>query len=205
MDTRELRNTMEFHRVLISFVFVMAGLASRSSAPAQSPDLPSPTFAATGPHTSTAADFYVATNGNDSWPATLAQPFRTVDKARIAVQGLKAHVSGRTIRVLIRNGTYYLSSTWTFTGQDSGTTATPILYANYPNEAPVISGGQPITGWVANSSTQWQTTLPSGTYFTQLWVNGARRYRPRTTPSGYLYITGEYSTTGSTTSVNELS
>ena len=156
-------------------------------------------------NTSPTADFYVATNGNDTWPGTLAQPFRTVDRARVAVQGLKAHVSGRAIRVLIRNGTYYLSSTWTFTGQDSGTTATPILYANYPGESPVISGGQPITGWVATSSTQWQTTLPSGTYFTQMWVNGARRYRPRTTPSGYLYITGEYSTTGSTTSVNELS
>ena len=36
-------------------------------------------------------------------------------------------------------------------------------------------------------------------------MNGARRYRPRTTPNGYLYITGEYSTTGSATSVNQLS
>ena len=161
--------------------------------------------AANGPNTSTAADFYVATNGNDTWPGTLAQPFKTVDRARVAVQGLKAHVSGRTIRVLVRGGTYYLPSTWTFTGQDSGTSATPILYANYPGETPVISGGQAITGWGQAANNRWQTTLPSGTYFTQLWVNGARRYRPRTTPYGYLYITGEYSTTGSTTTVDELS
>jgi hypothetical protein len=205
MGTQGLRSAIQFHRVLIGSVFLLAGLAWSVSAPAQSPDLVSPTPAVSGPNTSTVADFYVASNGNDSWPGTLAQPFRTVDHARIAVQGLKAHVSGRMIRVLIRAGTYYLPSTWTFSGQDSGTSATPILYANYPGESPVISGGQPITGWVATSTKQWQTTLPAGIYFTQLWVNGARRYRPRTTPYGYLYITGEYSTTGSTTTVNELS
>jgi hypothetical protein len=195
---------MKQHRAL--GVFLLAG--SLSLAGAQSPidELPSPAAsAAAGPNTSASADFYVATNGNDAWPGTLAQPFRTVDHARIAVQALKAHVSGRTIRVLIRAGTYYLPSTWTFSGQDSGTSTTPILYANYPGEAPVISGGQPITGWVAVSASQWQTTLPSGTYFTQMWANGVRRYRPRTTPYGYLYITGEYSTTGSTTTVDELS
>src|SRR5258708_27507843 len=143
---------------------------------------------ATGPNTSTAADLYVATNGNDSWPGTLAQPFKTVDRARIAVDALKTHVSGRTITVLVRGGTYYLPATWNFTAQDSGTTATPILYANYPGETPVISGGRLLTGWRVGPNSSWELTLPSGVYFTQLWVNGARRYRPRTTPSGYLYF-----------------
>ena len=45
------------------------------------------------------ADFYVASNGNDSWPGTLSQPFRTVDRARLAVQTRKTQVSGRTITV----------------------------------------------------------------------------------------------------------
>ncbi len=158
-----------------------------------------------GPNTSATGDFYVAANGNDGWPGTLSQPFRTVDRARVAVQGLKTRVSGRTIVVLIRNGTYYLPSTWTFTAEDSGTATTPILYANYPGETPVISGGRLLTNWRLGPNNSWELTLPSGVYFTQLWVNGARRYRPRTTPSGYLYIANEYSTTGSTTSVNELS
>jgi hypothetical protein len=159
--------------------------------------------ATTGPNTSTKADFYVATNGNDSWPGTLAQPFRTVDHARIAVEGLKTRVSGRTITVLIRGGTYYLPSTWAFTPEDSGSATTPILYANYPGETPVISGGRLLTGWRVGPNGSWELTLPSGVYFTQLWVNGARRYRPRTTPSSYLYFVNEYSTTGSTTTVNE--
>ena len=162
----------------------------------------SATPAATGSNTSATADFYVATNGSDSWPGTLAQPFKTVDHARVAVEGLKTRVSGRTITVLIRGGTYYLPSTWTFTAEDSGTATTPILYANYPGETPVISGGRLLTGWRLGPNNAWELTLPSGVYFTQLWANGSRRYRPRTT-SGYLYFVNEYSTTGSTTTVNE--
>lgn len=158
-----------------------------------------------GPCINPNADFYVAPNGNDSWPGTMAQPFQTLNRARIAVQTLKSEVSGRTITVLLRNGTYYLPSTWTFTSADSGTASTPILYANCPDETPVISGGQLLTGFTTTSQGHWQKTLPAGTYFTQLWVNGSRRYVPRTTPGGYLYITGEYSTTGSTTTVNEFS
>src|SRR5579859_7132338 len=202
MGTREIRSTISCSRVLACSAFLVLGLACAACAQAQGAEAVSP--AAAGPNTSTAADFYVATNGNDVWPGTLAQPFKTVDRARVAVAGLKAHVSSRAIRVLIRNGTYYLPSTWAFTAQDSGTSTTPILYANYPGEAPVISGGQVIGGWVQAAAGRWQTTLPSGTYFTQLWLNGSRRYRPRTTPYGYLYITGESSTTGSTTTVNQL-
>ncbi len=153
----------------------------------------------------TTADFYVATNGDDTWPGSISQPFRTVDRARLAVQALKTQLSGRTITVFIRNGTYFLPATWTFTLVDSGTATTPIVYANYPGEAPVISAGQLLTNWVQNSNGRWQTTLPLGTYFTQLWVNGARRYPARTTPNGYLYVTGAYSTTGSTTTVDQLS
>lgn len=156
-----------------------------------------------GPNTSTTADFYVATNGNDSWPGTLAEPFKTVNRARIAVEALKTHVSGRTITVLIRGGAYYLPSTLAFKAEDSGTATTPILYANYPGETPVISGGRLLTGWRLGANDSWELTLPSGVYFTQLWVNGTRRYRPRTTPSSYLYFENEYSTTGSTTTVNE--
>src|SRR5665213_1119896 len=143
--------------------------------------------ATSGPNTTKSADFYVATNGNDSWPGTAAEPFGTLERAQSAVRTLKTHVSGRTIRVLIHKGAYYLPSTWTFTSSDSGTASTPILYANYPGETPVISGGEVLKSWYSIANGYWQTVVPSGSYFTQIWVNGARRYRPRTTPSGYLY------------------
>jgi hypothetical protein len=189
---------------LVFSVFGVLGIAASKPAVSQTTES-AQTTVLRGANSSTAADFYVAPNGNDSWPGTLTQPFATVDRARRAVEVLKSHVSGRTITVLIRNGTYYLPSTWTFTSQDSGTATTPIVYANYPGETPVISGGEPVTGWKQNSDGSWQTSLPSGRYFSHLWVNGVRRYRPRTTPNGYMYITGEYSTTGSKTTVNEFS
>jgi uncharacterized repeat protein (TIGR01451 family) len=158
-----------------------------------------------GVNTSAVADFYVSPAGNDAWPGTLSQPFQTLDRARRAVQALKAGGIGRAITVLLRGGIYYLPATWTLTAADSGTAAAPIVYANYPGERPMISGGRRLTGWTQNSNGSWRMALPLGTYFTQLWVNGVRRYRPRTTPNGYLFITGEYSTTGSTTQVNQLS
>lgn len=193
-------------RIVLCFSrFLLAAFAIAQPSPAQTETSITPdSTVATGANTSSTADFYVAPSGNDSFPGTLAKPFQTVDRARTAVQALKQRVSGRAITVLIRNGTYYLPSTWTFTAQDSGTGSTQIVYANYPGEKPVISGGRLLNSWRQGPGNSWEMTLPSGTYFTQLWVNGQRRYRPRTTPNGYLYIKGEYSTTGSTTEVNEL-
>lgn len=192
--------------VSVFSIILMAGIAALvHGMPAQMNWPNSRSGGASSAAVTGAADFYVATSGDDSWPGSISQPFRTLDRARLAVQGLKTQVSGRTITVLIRNGTYFLPSTWTFTAIDSGTPTTPIVYANYPGETPVISGGQLLMNWVQNANGRWQTTLPLGTYFTQLWVNGARRYPARTTLNGYLYITGEYSTTGSTTTVNQLS
>src|SRR5579884_2038985 len=65
--------------VFVTLLVTLAGWSSTQSVP-------------NGPNTNPSADFYVATNGNDAWPGTLSQPFRTVDRARLAVQSLKSHV-----------------------------------------------------------------------------------------------------------------
>lgn len=92
---------------------------------------------------------------------------------------------------MLRGGSYYLKSTFTLTAIDSGTPGAPVIYAAYPGEQPVISGGRPITGWQLEGG-QWQTTLPDvasrGWNFTQLFVNHERRYRPRSGGGGYLFI-----------------
>lgn len=196
-------NLLQALSLLVTILLI--GLMSPQDGLAQS-RWPTPRFGAPVSDTlATTGDFYVAPNGDDSWPGSISQPFRTVDRARLAVQALKGQVNGRTITVFIRSGTYFLPATWTFTSLDAGNASTPIVYANYPGEAPVISGGQLLTNWVESSNGRWQTTLLLGSYFTQLWVNGVRRYPARTTPNGYLYITGAYSTTGSTTTADQLS
>jgi len=43
--------------------------------------------------------------------------------------------------VFRRGGTYYLPEPLVFTGQDSGTKRAPVVFQNYQNEKPVISGG----------------------------------------------------------------
>jgi hypothetical protein len=62
--------------------------------------------------------FYVAPTGSDSNAGTLAAPFATLDKCRVAMEG-------STIQTCyIRAGTYNLSSAGTCNVSDSGTTCT---------------------------------------------------------------------------------
>jgi hypothetical protein len=98
-----------------------------------------------------AADFYVATNGNDEWSGRRAQPsadgkdgpFATLERARDAVRALK---QGETT-VLIRGGTYRLRETVVFGLADSAPGGGRTTYAAYPGETPVFSSGVPISGW----------------------------------------------------------
>lgn len=94
------------------------------------------------------ADFYVATNGNDSWSGTLADPntngtdgpFATIEKAQNAVRKLKATIfkpkidpvetrwigsphemgKGKDIVVFIRDGYYSLEKPLVFHPEDGG-------------------------------------------------------------------------------------
>jgi hypothetical protein len=138
---------------------------------------------------SASADFFVAPDGKDTWSGTLAAPnsnntdgpFASIARAQTAVQQILQNPKGRTktIQVLVRAGTYYLTAPLSFTSADSGTASLQVNWANYPNETPVISGGMRITNWTKNG-TQWTATLPSSTqYFEQLFYNGQRRLRPR--------------------------
>src|SRR5581483_631566 len=140
------------------------------------------------------ADFYVSPAGNDSAAGSANAPFATLDRARAAVQEFKKQNPGRStpIVVLVRGGNYYLKTPLNFTADDSGSERAPVIYQAYAGEKPVISGGQVITGWKLDPKTKaWVTTLPKNTAnFEQLFVNGERRYRPRTTKNHYLYMVG---------------
>ena len=143
----------------------------------------------------TGADFYIATDGNDSWSGTLAAPntggtdgpFATIAKAQSAVRGILQNPQGRTqaIVVQIRQGTYFVGQPLSFTAADSGTSQLQVNWEKYPSETPVISGGLQlgngsVLNWKNVSGNQWQVTLPSSTqYFEQLFYNQQRRLRPR--------------------------
>ncbi len=87
-----------------------------------------------------AATYYVATNGSDSNPGTLASPFATVQRGQLAAS------AGDT--VYIRGGTYLMTesqialytSIWAYVTNlnKSGTSGARIRYWAYPGERPVF-------------------------------------------------------------------
>ncbi|GAG52657.1 unnamed protein product, partial [marine sediment metagenome] len=158
------------------------------------------------------ADFYVAPNGDDAWSGRLATPnyagsdgpFATVERARDALRqrSRPRYPSLGKFVVLIRGGTYYLAGPIVFQAEDSGSASAPIVYAAYPNESPVFTGGRPITGWTPGTGGVWTARVPDFVpptraeparrrwYFHQLWVGDQRRARARIPNSGYLHTEG---------------
>jgi len=122
---------------------------------------------------------YVAPDGDDSNPGTLAQPLRTVAKARDLVRSMTAGMSA-DITVYLRAGTYPQTKTLAFSNADSGQNGFYVKYLAYPGEQPIITGGQPITGWTASSSGSGIYTASGVTTpFRQLYVNGVKAIRAR--------------------------
>lgn len=93
----------------------------------------------------------------------------------------------RPVTVLLRGGTYPLGGPLVFGPEDSGTATAPVVYAAYPGETPVLSGGARLTGWTLAPSGGWQRRMGAREPqdFAQLWVGGARRSRPRLPTQGY--------------------
>jgi len=152
----------------------------------------------------TKATFFVAREGNDTWSGKLAEPnadktdgsFATLVRARDAIRKLKKEQGlKKPITVMVREGTYFLSRTLTFTPEDSGTKDCPITYLAYPGEKVILSGGKRITGpWKPYQDKIMVCLLPeakSGRWkFRQLFFNGQRQIRARTPnydPNNPLY------------------
>jgi hypothetical protein len=149
--------------------------------------------------------FFVAPAGKDHWSGRLPAPdatasdgpFATLHRARDAVRQLKASSGALQppVTVVLRGGTYFLQEPLRFTPEDSGTDRRPIVYAAYPGESVVISGGRRITGWkpvTRNGKRLWVASVPEardGRWpFRQLWIDGQRRVPARHPSKGYLRV-----------------
>jgi parallel beta helix pectate lyase-like protein/GDSL-like lipase/acylhydrolase family protein len=149
--------------------------------------------------------FYISPDGDDLCdglaPEAVAGskqgPFATLEKARDAIrEARKLSVNG-CFRVMLRGGIYYLAQTFELNAIDSGTEGNPVVYAAYPGEKPIISGGRKINDWtegVHKGKACWTVTLPEAAAgewsFFQLFVNGQRRARPRFPKAGFYRFTG---------------
>jgi len=141
----------------------------------------------------------VAPTGSDENPGTMAKPFATLEKAKSAVQE-RAKTSREPIRILLREGTYYLNQPLELGPENSGTAQAPVTYAAYPGERVTLSGGRGLDcNWRAYQNGIMRCELPevkAGKLdFTQLFINGKRQARARypnfdnSRPgkSGYIY------------------
>ena len=83
------------------------------------------------------------------------------ERARDAIRQLKANgpLTG-PVTVMLLSGTYRLSESFVLTGEDSGTPQAPITYTAYPGQQPVLSGGQPISGWTPYRGQVLQCSFP---------------------------------------------
>lgn len=131
--------------------------------------------------------YYVSPDGSDSNPGTEAQPFRTIEKARTVTRAVIAGGMSSDITVFIRGGKYFLSSTLSFNEYDSGRDGYKVIYKNYPQEGPIIIGGQKITNWEHDSGGVYKAYLGDWRFYT-LMENGVLSTMARTPNQGYLRV-----------------
>lgn len=115
--------------------------------------------------------------GSDTNSGSLASPFRTIEQARDAVRAINSSMTGDIV-VYLRGGVYALSETFTLDAQDSGTNGFRVIYRNYPNEEPILTGGKVITGWSDVGGGIYAASAGS-MLFNQLSVNGQPAQRAR--------------------------
>ena len=146
-----------------------------------------------GPLSATAAnEFFVATNGNDSWSGKLTEPnaaktdgpFVTLKRARDEIRTFKAGGGpAAEVIVFVRGGTYSLPQTLKFEARDSGSPGAPVTYQAYEREAPVVIGGKPISGFKPYQGRILKADLATqglkGVEFRQLFCNGRRMHLAR--------------------------
>jgi hypothetical protein len=121
-----------------------------------------------------AQPYYVSPSGNDANPGTLKKPFATLQRAQQAVRQKRGDV-------FLRGGTYYLPAPLVFTAADSGTKDKPVVFQNYQDEQPVISGGVRLDGlnWRPFANGILQAQVPADLKTEEMFVNGERQILAR--------------------------
>ncbi len=121
-----------------------------------------------------AQPYYVAPSGNDANPGTLKKPFATLQRAQEAVRKKRGDV-------FLRGGTYYLPAPLVFTAADSGTKDAPVVFQNYKDEKPVISGGIRLDGlnWQPFTNGILQAQVPADLQTEEIFINGERQILAR--------------------------
>jgi hypothetical protein len=144
-----------------------------------------------------AVTFDVSPQGSDANPGTKAQPFRTLDRARVAARAVPRPLHADVV-VRVHGGTYRLSAPLRLRAADSGGNGHDVVYRAAPGAHPLISGGRRITGWTLFDRAKriYRARAPKLTT-RQLYVNGVRAPRASSTddPAGFTKTATGYTST----------
>ena len=134
--------------------------------------------------------FYVSPNGNDEADGDKDTPFKTINRAKEEVKSIKERGMTGDIEVIINDGVY--SESLTFTQEDSGLGHYKVIYKNAEGAEPVIYGGNLVSGWEKYNDTLYKTHI-GGEEFHLLTENGELSTKARFPNEDYAYVTGNAS------------
>jgi len=157
---------------------------------------------------------YVAPSGNDAWSGRVTEP--NADKTdgplatpQAAIAALGAYIRSEdglpsSAEIRLHGGTYALNEPLRITPAEGGRHGTyhaasspplSVTVRAYGDSVPVLSGGRRIEGFAVtnlNECSAWVADVPAvraqNWSFTQLWVNGERRARPRLPRQGFYRV-----------------
>lgn len=94
----------------------------------------------------TVSSFFVSTSGNDTNEGTETAPFLTLDRAKKAVEDMKkaGGLPKGGVEVVVRQGSYMLSSTFSLDVADSGTKESPVVFKGFAGEKVSITKAKTI-------------------------------------------------------------
>lgn len=115
---------------------------------------------------------------NDTWAGTPTRPLRTLAEAQRRARKL---VASGNVFISLTDGVHRLARPLVLTTADSGRNGHTITWRNRPGAAPVISGGQRVTGWRLHDRAKniYVADVPTGLDSRQLYVDGALAARAR--------------------------
>ncbi|HTA30069.1 MAG TPA: right-handed parallel beta-helix repeat-containing protein, partial [Candidatus Cybelea sp.] len=137
--------------------------------------------------TAQATNFEVATNGSDSNPGTHELPFLTIQHA--------ADVAQPGDVITVHEGVYRER----IDPPRGGTSdANRITYQAAPGEKVIITGSEPMTGWVKATNDTWEVTIPNS-YFGKFnpysdVIHGDWCTNPHGYHTGAVYLDGDWLT-----------
>lgn len=140
-----------------------------------------------------AKDIYITPTGNDQNPGTKAKPLASLQGARNLIRNLRAKQAfNEPVRVVIADGTYYMTEPLLLTGLDSGSEQSPVCFRAEKGASPQFVGGIAIENWEEVSEGLWKARVDEvsryGLWFEQLYVDGHSAIRAKSPNRGFYTL-----------------